>query len=159
MKESSVTAPGTAPGIASPLVAGETYLQVLQFYALQLKILDDGDTKQWVQTFTPDGIFEAADMPEPIVGREALAMASDHQNARHEGLILRHWVGQLTVEPLEDGAVRAHSYAMVYVIPNTSLLEGDVHFRHHTLCDDELVRSNGSWLVRHRWVATDGAYK
>ena len=148
-----------APGIASPLVAGETYLQVLQFYALQLKILDNGDTEQWAQTFTPDGIFEAADMPEPIRGRAALARAVEYQNAKHQGLILMHWVGQLTVEPLEDDAVRAHSYAMVYIIPATTLLEGEVHFRHHTLCDDELVPHNGTWLVRHRRVATDGAYK
>jgi hypothetical protein len=149
----------TTPGIASPLVAGETYLQVLQFYALQLKIFDAGDTEQWAQTFTPDGTLQAAGMPEPIRGREALALAVDQQNAKHEGLILRHWVGQLTVEPLEDDAVRAHSYVVVYVIPNTTLLEGDVHILHHTRCDDELVRHDGTWLVRSRRVAIDGASK
>ncbi|MFG2885259.1 nuclear transport factor 2 family protein [Streptomyces sp. NPDC048297] len=146
--------------LSTKLVPGDLYLELQQFYALQQKILDRGDGEEWARTFTPDGVFQAADMPEPLVGREILVKAIERQTGMHEGLILRHWVGQLTVEQLDDDTVRAQSYVMVYVIPNRTLLDGDVHFRHHTLCDDELVRSaDGSWLVRKRFVATDGAYK
>ncbi|MDX6364834.1 nuclear transport factor 2 family protein [Streptomyces sp. NPDC058274] len=145
--------------LSTKLVPGDLFLEIQQFYSLQLKILDRGDGEQWAQTFTPEGVFQAADMPEPLVGREILVKAIERQSALHEGLILRHWVGQLTVEQLDDVTVRAQSYVMVYVTPDRTLLNGEVHFRHHTLCDDELVRSNGSWLVRKRFVETDGAYK
>ncbi|MFD1858171.1 nuclear transport factor 2 family protein [Kitasatospora cinereorecta] len=107
----------------------------------------------------PTGVFQAADMPDPLVGRDILTQAITRQSLMHEGLILRHWVGQLTVEQLDDNTLRAQSYVMVYVVPNQTLLDGDVHFRHHTLCDDELIRTNDSWLVRTRYVQTDGAYK
>lgn len=145
--------------LATKLVPHDLYLEIQQFYALQLKILDRGDGAQWARTFTPDGVFQAADMPDPLVGRDVLTNAITHQSVMHEGLILRHWVGQLTVEQLDDNTVRAQSYVMVYVVPNRTLLDGDVHFRHHTLCDDELVRTDGTWLVRNRFVTTDGAYK
>jgi len=145
--------------LSTKLVPSDLYLEILQFLQLQLKILDRGDGEQYARTFTPDGVFQAADMPEPLVGREILVKSIERQTALHEGLVLRHWVGQLTVEQIDADTVRAQSYVMVYVIPNSTLLDGDVHFRHHTLCDDELVRSDGTWLVRKRFVATDGAYK
>ncbi|MCG3039762.1 nuclear transport factor 2 family protein [Streptomyces fenghuangensis] len=145
--------------LATTLVPGDLYLEIQQFYALQLKILDRGDGEQWARTFTPDGVFQAADMPDPLVGRDMLTKAIERQTGLHEGLVLRHWMGQLTVERLGDDTVRAQSYVMVYVTPDRTLLSGEVHFRHHTLCDDELVRVDGTWFVRNRFVETDGDYK
>ncbi|OLZ71636.1 hypothetical protein AV521_12025 [Streptomyces sp. IMTB 2501] len=145
--------------LTTQLVPGDLYLEIQQFYAVQLKILDRGDGEQWARTFTPDGIFQAADMPEPLVGREILTKAIELQTTKHEGLVLRHWLGQLTVEQIDENTFRAQSYVMVYVTPDRTLLSGEVHFRHHTLCDDELVRVDGSWLVRKRYVETDGEYK
>ncbi|GGZ00947.1 nuclear transport factor 2 family protein [Streptomyces nitrosporeus] len=148
-----------AHDLSTTLVPSDLYLEIQQFYALQLKILDRGDGEQWARTFTEDGVFQAADMPDPLVGREILVKAIERQSARHEGLVLRHWSGQLTVERIDDDTVRAQSYVMVYVTPDRTLLSGEVHFRHHTLCEDELVRANGTWLVRKRFVETDGEYK
>ncbi|MFH9469752.1 nuclear transport factor 2 family protein [Streptomyces clavifer] len=145
--------------LTTKLAPHNIYLEIQQFYALQLKILDRGDGEQWARTFTPDGVFQAADMPTPLTGRATLTKAIEHQTHKHEGLILRHWLGQLTIEQLDDNTVHAQSYVMVYVIPNQTLLDGDVHFRHHTLCNDKLTRTNGTWHVNNRYVTTDGNYK
>lgn len=51
--------------LTTKLVPNDLYLEIQQFYALQLKILDRGDGAQWARTFTPDGVFQAADMPDP----------------------------------------------------------------------------------------------
>ncbi|MEU5283456.1 nuclear transport factor 2 family protein [Streptomyces sp. NPDC020755] len=136
-----------ADGPADPGI----HLQVQQFYARQMQLLDDGKAEEWARTFTDDGVFQ--------VGGEAVRGASDIARAARQtvdrfdadGITRRHWLGMLTVDGKED-EVGARSYAVVLETPRG----GDPVLRRSTVCADLLVREAGEWRVRHRTVTRDG---
>jgi hypothetical protein len=130
------------------------YGQVQHFYARQTQLLDGGDTAAWARTFTPDGVFEAGGVPEPVRGRETIEKAARATAGEFERqqITRRHLITMLAVEPTTGGTVRARSYAVVLEIPRG----GEVIVHRSTVCEDVLVRQQGGWLVQYRKVIRDG---
>jgi hypothetical protein len=129
-------------------------IEIQHFYARQMQELDAGRSDAWAATFTPEGAFAAPGRPEPVRGREALAAAAAAAAAEHveRGLVRRHWLGMLTVEPRPDGRVHARCYALVFVTP----LGGTPALHCSTVCEDVLRQEDsGTWLVEHRRVSRD----
>lgn len=134
-------------------VSADLYLEVQQFYAWQMRLLDDGLTAQWAQTFTEDGVFDANGHPHPVQGRDKIAAgalaarkALDEADIRH-----RHWLGMITVIEQEDGDLLVRSYATVIEIPHG----GAASLRFSTVCEDLLVRVNGELKIKDRQVIRD----
>jgi hypothetical protein len=140
-----MTAPVTDP------VALHTAVQ--QFYAHQMQAMDSGRVEEWAETFTPDGVFAANAFPEPTKGRPALAAVARHAftEAETQGVVRRHWLGMLYVEPRDDGTVFARSYALVIITPKG----GAPALSRSTVCEDVLVPHSNSWLVQERAVTRD----
>ncbi|WP_129308655.1 nuclear transport factor 2 family protein [Streptomyces sp. L2] len=131
----------------------ELYQQVQQFYAQQMQLLDSGRVEEWAATFTEDGVFAANAKPEPTVGRDTIAAVAGQVVAQYErdGIQRRHWMGMVAVDEARGEVVRARSYALVIETPR-----GQAPFiKASTTCEDELVRENGRWLVRHRLISRD----
>jgi len=118
-----------------------------------MRLLDEGDAEGWAATFTEDGSFAANAHPEPTVGRANLAAAvrRTHQELQAAGVKHRHWLGMLSVDALEDGTVRAFSYALVIATPKG----GQPVIHRSTTCSDILVPNGDSWLVQRREVSRD----
>lgn len=135
-------------------VDGGAYAQLQHFYARQMQLLDGGDTAAWARTFTLDGVFAAGGVPEPVAGRDAIAAAAGGVAAAFAaaGVQRRHWIGMLTVDRHGPDTATARCYALVLEIP----VGGEVVVRRSTVCDDDLVREGGEWLVAHRVVTRDG---
>ncbi|MEU2287214.1 nuclear transport factor 2 family protein [Streptomyces sp. NPDC013178] len=132
------------------------YLEVQQFYAHQMQLLDDRACDEWAATFTPEGVFAANGLPAPAKGRQTIAAAARAAGERlaAEGLVHRHWLGMLTVLPQPDGTVSARSYALV--IQTRIGGGGTAELHRSTLCEDRLVRGeDGSLLVLERKVTRD----
>jgi 3-phenylpropionate/cinnamic acid dioxygenase small subunit len=55
-----------------PVADQKVYEQVQQFYARQMRCLDEGKVTEWAATFTADGVFAANAHPEPFRGRGAI---------------------------------------------------------------------------------------
>jgi 3-phenylpropionate/cinnamic acid dioxygenase small subunit len=134
-------------------VSGDLYLEVQQFYAWQMRLLDDGLTAQWAQTFTEDGVFDANGHPHPVQGRDKIAAgalasrkALDASDVRH-----RHWLGMITVIEQDDGDLLVRSYATVLEIP----LGGSASLKFSTVCEDLLVRVDGVLKIKDRQVVRD----
>lgn len=130
------------------------YVEIQQFYAYQMQLLDSGNADAWADTFTEDGVFAANAHPEPAVGRETIRVAATKAKAQHaeQGLQVRHWLGMVEVQEQEDGTARARSYALIINTPRG----GQAVVQLSTTCDDLLVRGeDGGWLVRHRKVERD----
>lgn len=141
--------------VAGKPVSADLYLEVQQFYAWQMRLLDDGLTAQWADTFTEDGVFDANGHPQPVQGRDKIATgalaarkALDASDVRH-----RHWLGMLTVthQNDNDGDLLARSYAIVFEIP----LGGAASLKFSTVCEDLLVRVDGVLKVKDRQVTRD----
>jgi hypothetical protein len=127
--------------------------QVESFYARQMQLLDASRTAEWADTFTEDGVFATNVRPEAAVGRSVIASAATKARAdlAAAGLMHRHWLGMLVVDPRDDGTVAATSYALVVETPRG----GAPTLKHSTRCDDVLVSVGGEWLVKHRMISRD----
>lgn len=129
------------------------HAEVQQFYAHHFQLLDSGDAQAWVQTFTADGWFWPAVLPEPVRGRAALAagVTATHQKLAEAGERHRHWHGMVHVEPAGGDAVKVRCYAQIFAIP----IGGQARLAMHCVCEDLLVRDDGEWKVAERRVSRD----
>jgi uncharacterized protein (TIGR02246 family) len=139
--------------ITSAPADSDVVIQIQQFYARQMQLLDDGAAEEWAETFTPDGVFAANAAPAPVRGRENIAAAarSTADQLQADGIVRRHWLGMLDVRQRDDGDVGVRSYALILETPKG----GRTAVRMSTLCEDVLAREDGGWLVRERAVSRD----
>jgi 3-phenylpropionate/cinnamic acid dioxygenase small subunit len=139
----------SAPVASTALLNAE----IQQFYARQMRELDAGRSEEWAATFTVDGVFDAPGHPAPVRGRAALTAGAATAAAEHleRGLVRRHWLGMVDVQPEDDGRLLARSYALVFV----TAIGGTTALHRSTVCEDILVREGETWLVQHRRVTRD----
>ncbi|MCX4957506.1 nuclear transport factor 2 family protein [Streptomyces virginiae] len=132
---------------------GALHLEVQQFYARQMQLLDDGRVEEWALTFTDDGVFAANAHPEPAAGRAAITAAAARATEEFaaKGVKRRHWLGMLAVDPTGPTTAVARCYALVIETPRG----GQSAIRVSTLCEDRLVREGDRWLVEYRYVTRD----
>jgi len=137
----------------SPKKFDELYVQIQQFYAYHMRMLDSGAAQEWADTFTEDGIFEPPSAPSPIVGRAALAAGVREAVVQLAALgeQHRHILISLDVTPGPDGKTEVRSYAQI-----VATLRGGSP-RIHLMCamHDHLVTENGELRVAHRRVTRD----
>ncbi|MFI8931152.1 nuclear transport factor 2 family protein [Streptomyces sp. NPDC053474] len=129
------------------------YQEVLEFYARQMRSLDEGRVTEWAATFTEDGVFSAQAHPRPQEGREAIRQGAAEAVRRlaERGVRRRHWLGMLDVTRHGDGSLTARSYAQVIDTP----IGGQAAVELSCTCEDLLVREGDRLLVRHRRVDRD----
>lgn len=138
-------------GISSSVES--VYAEVQQFYAHHMHLLDAGNGEGWALTFTEDGSFEPPSLPEPVVGRDALATGVNKAAAAlsEAGEVHRHLLSMVSVEPREDGELCVRSYAQIIATPRG----GSPRIHLMCVCDDVLVRVDGELKVRERRVTRD----
>ncbi|MFB6555105.1 MULTISPECIES: nuclear transport factor 2 family protein [unclassified Streptomyces] len=129
------------------------YAEVQQFYAHHMHLLDAGDGEGWALTFTEDGSFAPPSLPEPVVGRHALATGVNKAAAAlaEAGEVHRHLLSMVSVEPRQDGELSVRSYAQIIATPRG----GSPRLHLMCVCDDVLVRVDGELKVRERRVTRD----
>ncbi|GAA1852138.1 hypothetical protein GCM10009836_35220 [Pseudonocardia ailaonensis] len=129
------------------------HADISEFYARQMRLLDEGQADRWADTFTDDAVFGQDGKP-PREGREAIAAGLRGAVARQSasGITRRHWLGMLAADPQPDGDVLTRYYALVVETP----AGGGASLHLSTDCTDRLVRLGGGWKVAHRHVTHDG---
>jgi hypothetical protein len=129
------------------------HAEIERFYAAQMQLLDRGAVKDWADTFTEDGTFAASGLPAPVRGRDTIATSAGraYEERTARGVVHRHWLGMLVVDPSSEDVVRARSYALVIEVP----VGGSPALHRSTVCDDVLIRDVDRWLVRERLVTRD----
>ncbi|MET9502701.1 nuclear transport factor 2 family protein [Streptomyces sp. NPDC006622] len=129
------------------------YSSIQQFYARQMRLLDEGEAQAWADTFTEDGAFDQSTFAEPLRGRTAIAKAVGARPTAPPGTVRRHWLGLPAAWRFPDGSVRTGYDALV-----VSTAAGSAPaIRLSTSCQDVLVADGDGWLVRHRYVGHDGS--
>jgi|HubBroStandDraft_1064217.scaffolds.fasta_scaffold02909_11 hypothetical protein len=132
----------------------DLFVNVQRFYARQMRMLDEGLTAQWADTFTPDGVFAQNVAPAPLCGRAAIAAAASGrvETLRREGMVRRHWLGMLEVEQRQDGTVWTRYYALAMGTPR----DGPLNVYVSTVNEDILLQTADGLRVIHRQVLHDG---
>jgi len=132
------------------------YQEVQQFYARQMRYLDEGAVREWAATFTEDGVFAANAHPEPQRGRKAIEEGARAAAAKLEadGIQRRHWLGMLDVTET-DGTITARTYALIINTP----LDGQAAVHVSCSCEDVLIREEGRLKVSRRQVYRDDIRK
>ncbi|HSV65420.1 MAG TPA: nuclear transport factor 2 family protein [Mycobacteriales bacterium] len=133
--------------------APDLYHEVQEFYARQMQTIDGGDAAGWAGTFTEDGVFTSNARPEPVRGRAVIAAATAGSVAERaaRGVVHRHMMTMLHLDPRADGSLFARSYVLVVA----TYREGGSELLASTVCEDVLVRDAGRWRVSHRHVIRD----
>lgn len=139
---------------AAPSATDALYSRISQFYAWQMRLLDEGRAEEWAETFTEDAVFDETSMPEPVRGRIELALAARRRvdELAAEGRTRRHWLGMLEVSAAQDGTVETRYYALALSTPPGGVPQ--VHAS--TVAEDVLVHGERGWQVQRRTVTQDG---
>lgn len=134
-------------------IAPETYVQIMSFYARQMRLLDDLDIDGYVATFTQDGRTVHAHRGESLVGRERMTAASRAALPRYAGVTPRHWNGPLEIAGVDGGARYVVRYASL--VTKTDRASGAVVFESTFTVEDVLESVDGDLLVSSRTIHQD----
>ncbi|MEK8143147.1 nuclear transport factor 2 family protein [Streptomyces sp. M10(2022)] len=127
------------------------YVQVQQFYAHRMQILDTHDTGRLADTYTEDAVLEPPSPAAPVRAGAGLTTTCAPARNAGAGSRLHHWVGMLDVQPQPDGSLHTSCSALAYVTPSA----GGPKVLHVCVMQDVLVRCRGRWRTAHRRVTRD----
>ncbi|MGW0815742.1 nuclear transport factor 2 family protein [Streptomyces viridiviolaceus] len=127
-------------------------VEIQQFYARHMHLLDGGAADAWARTFTPDATFAAPSMTEPVRGREDIAAGARAAVARRaaDAEVHRHCVTMTTAQESGDG-IEAVSYVQILATRR----HGAPRLLLSCVMRDRLVRQDGELLVARRRISRD----
>jgi actinorhodin biosynthesis protein ActVIA len=145
-------APEASANPAIRPVTPELYVEIQQYYARQMPLLEELDIERFGLTFTEDAVFEHVPDGWSMRGRGQLVEATRANTARYGETIFRHWFENRVIEPCDDGTVRVSYTALV----SLTAPDGTVSFEPSCTVRDELVRgADGVLRTRHRRLRHD----
>ena len=125
------------------LVAVEDYIGVQDHMARYCHAIDEGRADDWVEMFTPDGVFTGF-TPEPLVGRDQLKVIVINAFNDNNGTMC-HFAANLFCDYGDD---RDTIKASLYNHVTTWLAGQGGRSIVMAKCKLELVRSAAGWLIR-----------
>ncbi|GHH51060.1 nuclear transport factor 2 family protein [Streptomyces candidus] len=158
----------------TPRVRPELYVEVQQFYASQMPLLEARRLEEFLLTFTPDCTLEHIPYGWRFEGREQLLKemsarrgdpdkpraeetsarrAREENIAYYDGLVYRYWFDRMLIVPAADDTLKVRYQAMVSMTD----AQGKVSFEPTTVVEDVLERRDGELMTRSRVVTHDSA--
>ncbi|MEC4017336.1 nuclear transport factor 2 family protein [Streptomyces sp. H27-D2] len=155
-------------------VSAELYVEVQQFYARQMPLLEDRRLEEFLETFTEDCTMEhqpfgwkfegrvqllkemsarRGDAQRPRVEETSARRARDENIPYYDGLVYRYWFDRMRIEPQDDDSLWVRYQAMVTLTDG----DGKVSFEPTTIVEDLLIRRDGELYTRSRMVTHDSA--
>ncbi|MFB9902346.1 nuclear transport factor 2 family protein [Allokutzneria oryzae] len=132
-------------------VSADLYVEVKNFYARQMRILDELDVDRFTETFTEDGSVEHPHRTEKVSGRTAMRAKMHSMLPQYQGLVTRHWFDHFLIEDAGEGVLRVTYYSLV-TQTNT---QDEVKFFSSSSVEDLMVRENGELKIRARVILRD----
>ncbi|MGW7294418.1 nuclear transport factor 2 family protein [Streptomyces xiamenensis] len=130
----------------------ELDVEIRQFYARQLLLLDSGDFTGFGTTFTDTGTFHPAG-GGTLHGPAAIATAAERAAERFRGAQPRHWFDMMTITATDDAATIDTRY---YAAVTVTAKDGSVLMEPTCLVEDTLVRAtDGTLRSRSRTINRD----
>ncbi|MGH6655879.1 MAG: nuclear transport factor 2 family protein [Actinocrinis sp.] len=126
----------TTTASATGALSADLFVDVQQFYARQMPLLEELRIEEFALTFTEDAVFEHVPDGWSMRGRAQLIDATRANTARYGESVFRHWFENRLIEPGDDGAVRVSYTALV----SLTAPDGTVTFEPSCTVRDVLVR-------------------
>jgi actinorhodin biosynthesis protein ActVIA len=132
----------------------DLYLEILQFYARQMRMLDDREFAGYSETFTEDAVFDHGAGGEPARTRAGILQELEafHRQLEADPQQRRHHFSMVDIEVRDDGTVHTTYYALVLLVRPGETAE----VRASCVVRDVLVREEGVLRNRSRHVSIDG---
>ncbi|GAB2840480.1 nuclear transport factor 2 family protein [Lentzea nigeriaca] len=155
-------------------ISADTYVEVQQFYARQMPLLEARELKTFLETFTEDCTLEHVPFGWRFEGREQLfkemsarrgdpgkpkteetsaRRAREENISYYDGLVYRYWFDRMLIEETGPDQLRVRYQAIVSLTD----ADGKVSFEPTTTVEDQLVRRNGELFTKARVVTHDSA--
>jgi hypothetical protein len=135
----------------SQAVEADLYVEVQQFYARQMRLLEALEIERYAETFTEDGVVEHVARGERAQGRAAMVAGMRAALPRYAGVAVRHWFDKLLLERVDAQTVQVSYYALV----TRTSADGSVALEPTFTVDDVLVRRDGQLYARSRVIRRD----
>lgn len=153
-------------------VSPELRIEVEQFYAWQMPLLEERRLEEFLETLTEDGSIEhrpggwkiegrarlleemsarRGDAEKPRVGGISAREARENDVAYYDGLVYRYWFDRVRIEPVDEDTLHVRYLAIVSMTDAA----GRVSFEPTTTVEDVLVRVGGELRTRSRVVTHD----
>ncbi|WP_329126987.1 nuclear transport factor 2 family protein [Streptomyces caniferus] len=153
-------------------VTADLYVEVQQFYARQMPLLEARKLEEFLETLTEDGSIEhrpggwklegrqqlltemrarRGDPEQPLVEEISAREARERNVSYYDGLVYRYWFDRMHIEPVDEDTLRVRYQAIVSMTDAA----GKVSFEPTTVVDDVLVRIDGELYTRSRIVTHD----
>jgi 3-phenylpropionate/cinnamic acid dioxygenase small subunit len=128
----------------------ELHIEVADFYARQMPLLEEGELEAFADTFTADCVF-GYEGAWQVVGRDALLGGVRANVPRYGTSRIRHWFDARQITVRADGTIESRANSLVSVTSET----GDVTFEPSCVVRDELVRTEDGLRVKSRTIRHD----
>ncbi|MEV7371671.1 nuclear transport factor 2 family protein [Streptomyces sp. NPDC090301] len=138
-----------AETVTTPVTA-DVYVEVQQFYARQMRLLDGNDFAAFGATFTEDAVFTPAGVAT-LEGPALISKAAEAAAGRFDGGQPRHWFDMLTVESGDDTALHTAYYAVVSI----TSADGSNRLEQSVTVQDVLVRTEAGLRTGSRVIRRD----
>ncbi|MFB7406011.1 nuclear transport factor 2 family protein [Streptomyces sp. NPDC056202] len=138
-----------AETVTTPVTA-DVYVEVQQFYARQMRLLDGNDFAGFGATFTEDALFTPAGVGT-LEGPALISKAAEAAAGRFDGGQPRHWFDMLTVESGDDAALHTAYYAVVSI----TAADGSNRLEQSVTVEDVLVRTEAGLRTGSRVIRRD----
>ncbi|WP_369389915.1 nuclear transport factor 2 family protein [Streptomyces sp. CG1] len=163
--------PQTAQGTGQR-VTPDLYIEVQQFYAHQMPLLEERRLEEFLETLTEDGSIEhrpggwkiegrqqlltemqlrRGDPERPLVDEVSAREAREKNIAYYDGLVYRYWFDRMRIDPVDEDTLHVRYQAIVSMTDAS----GKVSFEPTTVVEDVLVRVDGKLYTRSRLVTHD----
>lgn len=157
---------------AGQQVGAELYVEVQQFYARQMPLLEERKLEEFLETLTEDGSIEhrpngwriegrarlleemrarRGDPEKPLAEQTSARRARAEDIAYYDGLVYRYWFDRMRVDRVDEETLHVRYQAIVSMTDAT----GKVSFEPTTVVEDVLVRRGGRLYTRSRVVTHD----
>ncbi|MFE1172268.1 nuclear transport factor 2 family protein [Streptomyces sp. NPDC058773] len=131
----------------------DLYVAVQQFYAIQMRMLDEGDFEGYAHTFTSDGEFTHTPgrPPARTPGGIVKELVDFHKKFEGNPVQRRHWFNMLALTENDDDTLESTVYALVLTSGTDRVPEVAPSCTVH----DVLVHEAGRLKTRSRTVGHD----
>ncbi|MFI5807683.1 nuclear transport factor 2 family protein [Streptomyces sp. NPDC051561] len=151
----------------STRVTPELWIEVQQFYARQMPLLEGRRLEEFLETLTDDCTLEhfpfgwrfegkvqllaemkarRGDASAPRTEEVSARVARERNIPYYNGLVYRYWFDRMLIEPQPDGTLQVRFQAIVSMTDG----QGKVSWEPTTVVDDVLVRDAGDGELRTR---------